>query len=63
MSTGCTDASLQIGVEAQRAWAERARGCAWWHARPDELPARLLLTRGLPDPQSMSRLFGAAATI
>ena len=62
-AAGGADASYQIGVEAQRAWAERARGCAWWHARPDELPARLLLTRGLPDPLSMSRLFGAAATI
>ena len=52
-----------IGIEAQRAWAERMRGCGWWHARPDEQPARLLLTRGLPDAQSMSRLFGPAATI
>lgn len=60
---GSTDAAQQIGIEAQRAWAEQARGCAWWHARPDELPPRLLLTRGLPDSRSMSRLFGPAATI
>lgn len=60
---GAADAPAQIGVEAQRAWAERARGRAWWYARPDDLPARLLHSRGLPDAQSLSRLFGPAATI
>jgi hypothetical protein len=60
---GGMDAAGHIGVEAQRAWAERARGRAWWHARPDELPQRLLLSRGLPAAASMARLFGPAATI
>jgi type VI secretion system protein ImpM len=60
---GGMDAAWHIGVEAQRAWAERARGRAWWHARPDELPQRLLLSRGLPAAAAMSRLFGSAATI
>lgn len=63
LAPASTDAALQIGIEAQRAWAERARGCAWWHALPDDLPPRLLLTRGLPGPRSLSRLFGPAATI
>jgi type VI secretion system protein ImpM len=55
------DAALQIGIEAQRGWAERARGRAWWYARPDEQPPRLLLSRGLPSV--LTRLFGPAATI
>jgi type VI secretion system protein ImpM len=60
---GGLDAALQIGVEAERGWAEQARGRAWWYARPDELPPRLLLSRGLPAAAAMARLFGAAATI
>jgi type VI secretion system protein ImpM len=62
-SAGGLDAALQIGIEAQRGWAERARGRAWWYARPDELPARLLLSRGLPAASALARLFGPAATI
>jgi len=57
------DAATLIGIEAQRAWAERARGRAWWFARPDELQPRLLVSRGLPAAQSLGRLFGPAATI
>lgn len=57
------DAALFTGQEAQRAWAAQARGRAWWHAHPDEQPPRLLLSRGLPAPSSMARLFGSAATI
>jgi type VI secretion system protein ImpM len=57
------DAATLIGVEAQRAWAERARGCAWWFARPDERQPRLLVSRGLPAAQALERLFGPAATI
>ncbi len=57
------DAVWHIGVEAQRAWAGGAHGRAWWHARPDEGPPRLLLSRGLPAAASMARLFGPAATI
>ena len=60
---GGMDAAWHIGVQAQRAWAEGAHGRAWWHARPDDLPQRLLLSRGLPAADSMSRLFGPAATI
>lgn len=62
-STAGLDAALQIGVEAQRGWAERARGRAWWHARPDEGQPRLLLSRGLPAPAALARWFGPAATI
>jgi type VI secretion system protein ImpM len=57
------DAALHIGVEAQRAWAATARGRAWWHARADDVPARLLLSRGLPEAASLARLLGPAATI
>ncbi len=59
------DAAVHIGVQAQRGWAERARGLAWWHAAPEALPPRLLVSRGLPAPQALGRLFGPppAATI
>ncbi len=57
------DAALHIGAEAQRAWATAARGRAWWYARADDVPARLLLSRGLPEAASLARLFGPAATI
>jgi type VI secretion system protein ImpM len=57
------DPALCIGAQAQQAWAPRARGLAWWHARPDDLPPRLLLSRGLPAPAVFSQLFGTAATI
>lgn len=57
------DPALLIGVEAQRAFVPRAHGRAWWHARPDELPPRLLVSRGLPAPQALALLFGPAATI
>ncbi len=57
------DAALHIGVEAQRGWAERAHGCAWWFARPDDAPPRLLRSRRLPAASSLARLFGPAATI
>jgi type VI secretion system protein ImpM len=57
------DAATHIGLEAQRLWALQARGRAWWHAHPDDAPARLLLSRGLPSAQAMTRLLGPAATI
>ena len=57
------DAATHIGIEAQRLWAAQARGRAWWHAHPDDAPARLLLSRGLPSAQAMTRLLGTAATI
>lgn len=57
------DAAHEIGAEAQRRWAETARGRAWWHARPDDQPPRLLLSRGLPAAASLARLFGVPATI
>lgn len=57
------DAAMQIGIEAQRLWAPRAAGRAWWQARPDDAPARLLLSRGLPAASTLARLFGPAATI
>jgi type VI secretion system protein ImpM len=57
------DAAGLIGAEAQRAWAGSAQGCAWWQARPDDAPARLLLSRGLPSAAALARLFGPAATI
>ncbi len=57
------DVSALIDGAAQRAWAEQARGRAFWFARPDEGPARLLVSRGLPAAVSMSRLLGVAATI
>jgi len=57
------DAACHVGIEAQRLWAAQAQGRAWWHAHPDDAPARLLLSRGLPSAQAMSRLLGPAATI
>lgn len=63
VATGSLDAALFTSQEAQRAWATQARGRAWWHAQPDDQPPRLLLSRGLPAPSSMARLFGSAATI
>lgn len=57
------DPALFIGAEAQRAFGPRAHGRAWWHARPDELPPRLLTSRGLPSTHALSQLFGPAATI
>lgn len=57
------DMAALIGVEAQSAWAERARGCAWWFAQPDEGPPRLLVSRGLPEARALGRLLGPAATI
>jgi type VI secretion system protein ImpM len=57
------DAATHIGIEAQRLWAAPARGRAWWFAHPDDAPARLLLSRGLPSAQAMTRLLGPAATI
>jgi type VI secretion system protein ImpM len=60
---GGVDAAQHIGAEAQRAWAESARGRAWWYARPDEQPPRLLLSRGLPAASALAHLFGPAATI
>lgn len=60
---GACDAALHIGTQAQRSWAEAARGQSWWHARPDEGSPRLLVARGLPAAASLSRLFGPAATM
>jgi len=60
---GVGDAALHIGMQAQRAWADAAQGQAWWHARPDENPPRLLVSRGLPAAISLARLFGPAATM
>ena len=60
---GVGDAALHIGAQAQRAWADAAQGQAWWHARPDENPPRLLVSRGLPTATSLARLFGPAATM
>lgn len=57
------DPALLIGTEAQRAFGPRAHGRAWWHARPDEMPARLLVSRGLPAAAALGQLFGPAATI
>lgn len=61
-AAGC-DAAAQIGTEAQRLWAPRAAGRAWWQARPDDAPARLLLSRGLPAASTLAQLFGPAATM
>lgn len=58
-----SDAAALIGAEAQQLWAARAGGRAWWQARPDDAPARLLLSRGLPAASSFARLFGPAATM
>jgi len=58
-----TDAAVHIGTEAQALWAPRAAGRAWWQARPDDAPARLLLSRGLPAASTLARLFGPAATM
>jgi type VI secretion system protein ImpM len=58
-----TDAAVHIGAEAHALWAPRALGRAWWQARPDDAPARLLLSRGLPAASTLARLFGPAATI
>jgi type VI secretion system protein ImpM len=58
-----TDAAVQIATQAQALWAPRAAGKAWWQARPDDAPARLLLSRGLPAASTLARLFGPPATI
>lgn len=58
-----SDAAAVIGAEAQQLWAARAVGRAWWQARPDDAPARLLLSRGLPAASGFARLFGPAATM
>jgi type VI secretion system protein ImpM len=60
---GPADAALQIGAQAQAAWADAARGLAWWYARPDEQAPRLWVSRGLPGAAAMAQLFGPAATI
>ncbi len=60
---GSGDAALNIGTQAQRAWAEAAHGQAWWHARPDEGTPQLLMSRGLPSAAALARLFGPAATM
>jgi type VI secretion system protein ImpM len=57
------DPARAIGIEAQRAFGPHAHGRAWWHARPDEGPPRLLVSRGLPATTALGRLFGPAATI
>jgi type VI secretion system protein ImpM len=54
------DAARCIGVQAQRAWAAGVQGLVWWHARPDEGPARLLVSRGWPDPAMLATLFSGA---
>lgn len=58
-----SDPARFMGAEAQRALALRARGRAWWHARPDEQPPRLLASHGLPAAAALAQLFGPAATI
>jgi len=58
-----SDAATQIGAEAQAAWAGAARGRAWWQARADELPPRLLISQALPAASALAHLFGPAATI
>jgi type VI secretion system protein ImpM len=60
---GPADAALHIGAQAQAAWADAARGLAWWYARPDEQAPRLWVSRGLPGAAAMAQLFGPAATI
>lgn len=57
------NAAQQIGAAAQRAWCAQAHGQAWWQACADDLPPRLLLSRGLPDAAALRGLFGPAATI
>ncbi len=63
LECSATDAAQHIGAEAQRAWARTAHGHAFWHACADDVPARLLRCRGLPDAASLARLLGPAATI
>jgi type VI secretion system protein ImpM len=58
-----TDATQAIGAEAHQGWAVQARGLAWWQAKPDDGPARLWLSRGLPASAVLANLFGPAATI
>jgi len=58
-----SDMAALIGIEAQRAWAERAHGCAWWFAQPDDGVPRLLVSRGLPAAQALGQLLGPAATM
>ncbi len=57
------DPASFVGALAQRVFAAQAQGRAWWHARPDERPPRLLVSRGLPAAAALGRLFGPAATI
>jgi type VI secretion system protein ImpM len=42
------DAALQIGLEAQALWRDKAAGLAYWFASPQGLPPSLLVSRGLP---------------
>jgi type VI secretion system protein ImpM len=62
-AAGSQDPAWHIGAQAQQAWAERARGQAWWHACPDHHAPRLQVSLGLPEAGTMAALFGAAATI
>jgi type VI secretion system protein ImpM len=55
------DAASVIAGQAQRIWAARARGQAWWQAVPDEAPQRLIVTQGLPPAAEIGRWFGRAA--
>lgn len=57
------DAATLIGAEAQRAWAERSCGRAFWYAQPDDGVPRLLVSRGLPVPVALGRLLGPATTM
>jgi type VI secretion system protein ImpM len=53
------DAVVQIGIEAQAAWADKARGMAYWFASTELVAQRLLVSRGLPAAAATGRLLGA----
>ncbi len=53
------DAAVQIGIEAQALWRDKAAGLAYWFSSTELVAQRLLLSRGLPSSAAMASLLGA----
>jgi len=43
-----SDAAMNIGIEAQAVWRDKAAGLAYWFASTELVAQRLLVSRGLP---------------
>ncbi len=53
------DAALNIGIEAQALWRDKAAGLAYWFSSTELVAPRLLLSRGLPAAAAVVSLLGA----